>query len=1017
MRTRLLVSVAALAAALLAPSAALAAGRAGHHVSGNADVRDERGAELSTWLDVPDASSAITSGGPTADCAANPELFTAPTGRRRSPVGVHGVHGQRARCRRDGHVLLPSSRRRPDVDRHRHDGVRHDGARGSRHRRRPRHDQRATSTARTPTVASSGFEVDARPRRCAVAGALGRDVLDAGHALRRVDDPRGVSLPRDLERSTSCHGRSTSTAPADARLHGPTAFDRRRVLERRVLRRPRRLATDRADQHAPDTATNMPVTVRQTRRPTAADASGGRDNTAPTVARGRLASCAATRVASVGRLGASGVRVELRGTGWARVGRATPIGSDAAARTSVSWDYDRRRSRTGSTTCARSRPTARRATTSPTITGVRVDNTPPTVSVTAPAGGRWCAGRASLVSASALGRRRLGCDGCELRYRSSSVRARGRRSARTDRQPVLGPVVDTTTAIAGRCSTTCARSRPTSGHARDDLDRVTGVRVDNTLPTVTLGGVTGSTSVHGSLVADWRRPTGGSGVPSVHVRPTGRARAAATRRSARPTRRSPYGPSRSTRRAWPTATTSSRRSRPTSPGNTSRARRRRACCIDNTPPTAPAQPTGLTPVSAAPTITFGAATDPLSGGVASGVDHYDVYRDGVADQRRADRRHRRRPVHLERRRGPVDQPGRGPEHRTPTGSSRSTRRATSPRVSPAHVISSTRRRLSAAGLGRRARDADQPAPAGLLGRAGRAGFTLDHYNVYRGGSSRSASSPRRPRRSPTSAGLADGTYTYQVVAASVPATPRSASPPRAVTVALRHDARPRRPAASPRRRRWTARSASAGRRRATAPARASRATSCAGRCPSSAPVSVADGDATCQGLFDLVRGRDGAQRQALQLRGVRGRRRRQHLGGRRLRGRDRTRPARARRLRRASRRRRATRSVDLRWTRRRGRRRRRRLRARGQAGRRGAGQRGRRHARLHRDRRRLDGVLGDRADERRDLHVRALRARRGAQPLAGRRRQRGAERQGDRREGAGRRHEAQGQGLGDARSR
>ena len=49
----------------------------------------------------------------------------------------------------------------------------------------------------------------------------------------------------------------------------------------------------------------------------------------------------------------------------------------------------------------------------------------------------------------------------------------------------------------------------------------------------------------------------------------------------------------------------------------------------------------------------------------------------------------------------------------------------------------------------------------------------------------------------------------------------------------------------------------------------------------------------------------------------------------------------------------------------------------------------------------VDRVLGGRPDERRHVHVRALRARRGAQPLAGRRRQRRAERQGDRRRGAG----------------
>jgi predicted phage tail protein len=52
--------------------------------------------------------------------------------------------------------------------------------------------------------------------------------------------------------------------------------------------------------------------------------------------------------------------------------------------------------------------------------------------------------------------------------------------------------------------------------------------------------------------------------------------------------------------------------------------------VDNTAPPAPSPaPTGLSPVASSPSITFNHALDPLSGGVHSGVDHYDVYRDGV----------------------------------------------------------------------------------------------------------------------------------------------------------------------------------------------------------------------------------------------------------------------------------------------------------------------------------------------------------------------------------------------------
>ncbi|HET6174259.1 MAG TPA: hypothetical protein VFD90_16730 [Gaiellales bacterium] len=50
--------------------------------------------------------------------------------------------------------------------------------------------------------------------------------------------------------------------------------------------------------------------------------------------------------------------------------------------------------------------------------------------------------------------------------------------------------------------------------------------------------------------------------------------------------------------------------------------------VDSTPPDAPAAPSGLTPVNSAPAITFSATSDPSVNGVASGVGHYDIYRDG-----------------------------------------------------------------------------------------------------------------------------------------------------------------------------------------------------------------------------------------------------------------------------------------------------------------------------------------------------------------------------------------------------
>ena len=62
-------------------------------------------------------------------------------------------------------------------------------------------------------------------------------------------------------------------------------------------------------------------------------------------------------------------------------------------------------------------------------------------------------------------------------------------------------------------------------------------------------------------------------------------------------------------------------------GNQSAQSAGRSILMDTAAPTTPAAPTGATPVNVAPTITVTTTTDP-GGAVASGVDHYDVYRDG-----------------------------------------------------------------------------------------------------------------------------------------------------------------------------------------------------------------------------------------------------------------------------------------------------------------------------------------------------------------------------------------------------
>ena len=63
-------------------------------------------------------------------------------------------------------------------------------------------------------------------------------------------------------------------------------------------------------------------------------------------------------------------------------------------------------------------------------------------------------------------------------------------------------------------------------------------------------------------------------------------------------------------------------------GNQSAASDPLQVVMDAAPPTTPVAPTGASPVGSAPSISFTATIDPLAGGVSSGVDHYDVYRDG-----------------------------------------------------------------------------------------------------------------------------------------------------------------------------------------------------------------------------------------------------------------------------------------------------------------------------------------------------------------------------------------------------
>ena len=309
--------------------------------------------------------------------------------------------------------------------------------------------------------------------------------------------------------------------------------------------------------------------------------------------------------------------------------------------------------------------------------------------------------------------------------------------------------------------------------------------------------------------------------------------------------------------------------------------------VDNTLPSTPAKPTGLSPV-------VGRADDHVRarerpGAFASGIDHYDVYRNsGLTPINAAPiPRAARTPGASGRR---LHEPGRDSGTYTYTVVAVDVAGNQSA-FSGGLTILLDPLALSAPTSVTRARDPDQPASAGLLGRARHAGL---HPRPLPGVPRRRVRAERaRPRRFTDNIGGLRGQHLH------LPGgrrglrrrSPAFASAP--VTVV--YDTRaPAAPGGVTPPRRSTARSASAGRPRATAPARASRATSCGASLSSTrAGVSAADGDATCQGPTTscATRPRSTASSTATRCSPST---RRQHVPGRQSAGRDGARPARAR---------------------------------------------------------------------------------------------------------------------------
>ena len=164
-----------------------------------------------------------------------------------------------------------------------------------------------------------------------------------------------------------------------------------------------------------------------------------------------------------------------------------------------------------------------------------------------------------------------------------------------------------------------------AGLSAPGTNTVTSVRVDNTLPTVTLGGVTGT---RGARVVPLTATADGTG-SAVHSVAFGYrlgGRRSRTRHTAR----------RSTAADRRGCTTSRRGHRDRRGGQRLTRRDRRHLGRRHVAACAREAHDGFATVSAAPTITF-VPTDPIGDSATSGVEHYDVYRNGpgrLADQRR-----------------------------------------------------------------------------------------------------------------------------------------------------------------------------------------------------------------------------------------------------------------------------------------------------------------------------------------------------------------------------------------------
>jgi hypothetical protein len=266
---------------------------------------------------------------------------------------------------------------------------------------------------------------------------------------------------------------------------------------------------------------------------------------------------------------------------------------------------------------------------SATVTNVLVDDTPPSGSITSPAASATVRG---TVVASASVSDGSGSGVASVQFQSSPHGAGTWTTYATDTtgpSPYTGSL-DTTTLAGGdglydlRVTMTDVVGNPvaTSGV-------IANVLVDDTAPSGSFTSPASAASVNGTISTTATVTDAGSGVGSVQFQ-SSPAGANTWTTYATGTGSGPsYSGSLNTTTLGGDGLYDLRVRMSDVIGNPASTAGVTSVMVDNHAPPAPGTPTGLTPVSSAPTITFNAVLDTLSGGVRSGVDHYDIYRDGT----------------------------------------------------------------------------------------------------------------------------------------------------------------------------------------------------------------------------------------------------------------------------------------------------------------------------------------------------------------------------------------------------